>query len=55
MAEKKTTAPAKTVACEVLRDFWDAEGNRTVKGTIVDLDPMDAIDLIEAKRIRKVK
>ncbi len=55
MTEKKTTAPAKTVACEVLRDFWDSERNRTKKGAIVELDPMVAIDLIEANRVRKVK
>lgn len=53
MSEKKPAV--QTVACEVLRDFWDKDGERIVKGTIVDLDPMDAIDLIEAKRIRKVK
>lgn len=55
MADKKPSPKAKTVACEVLRDFWDADGNRTCKGAIVDLDPMEAIALIEESRVRRVK
>jgi hypothetical protein len=54
---KKRGRPAKSqnVACEVLRDFWDEDGNRTRKGAIVEMPAVEAIDLIEAGQIRKVK
>lgn len=60
MAEEEKRGPGrppkqKTVACEVLRDFWTEEGERVRKGTIVDMDPIAAIDLIEANRMRKVR
>jgi hypothetical protein len=45
----------QTVACEVLRDFWPTEDGRIRAGTIVDLDPIDAIDKIEAGMVRKVR
>lgn len=48
---------AQTVACEVLRDYWPTEdqNDRVRAGTIVDLDPMEAIDKIEAGMVRRVK
>jgi len=45
----------QTVACEVLRDYWPTEDGRVRAGTIVDLDPVDAIDKIEAGMVRKAK
>lgn len=53
-AEPKAAA-AEKVACEVLRDFWPEGGGRVRKGTVVDMDPMKAIDAIEAGAVRKVR
>jgi len=62
MAEEEKRGPGrppkqKTVAVEVMRDFWPTENqmDRVRKGTIIDLDPMEAIDLIEQGRVRRVK
>lgn len=41
--------------CEVLRDYWTAEGDRIRKGTIVDLPAGEALDGVEAGRVRRVK
>ena len=46
---------AETVACEVMRDYWPAEDERVRAGTIVQLDPMAAIDGIESGIMRRVK
>ena len=55
-AETVVEAPkAQTVACVVLRDFWPAENDRVRAGTILDLDPMAAIDGIESGLFSRVK
>lgn len=46
---------SQTVACVVLRDYWPAEDDRVRAGTIVDLEPMDAIDGIESGLLSRVK
>lgn len=45
------------VQCEVLRDFWPTENqqDRVRKGTIVEMDPMQAIEAIENGSARRVK
>lgn len=45
---------AEKVECEVLRDFWPEEGHRVRKGTVISLDPMDAIAGIEIGAFRRV-
>lgn len=55
-APQAPTAP-ETVPCVVLRDFWptESEMDRVRAGTIIELEPMDAIDRIEAGLVRRVK
>lgn len=43
------------VQCVVLRDFWPEEGNRVVKGTVVEMTPDQAMDGIEAGAVRRLK
>jgi hypothetical protein len=45
------------VACVVLRDYWptDNEEDRVRAGQIVHLEPMDALDKVEAGMVRRVK
>lgn len=55
-AKKPGRPPKKeTFACELLRDYWDENGERVRKGTIVDLAAGDAIDGIERGIWRRVK
>lgn len=44
-----------TFPCEVLRDYWNADRERIRKGTIVDLPASEAMDGVEAGRVRRVK
>lgn len=57
MLPNETVAAPKsqTVACVVLRDYWHAENDRVRAGTILDLEPMDAIDGIESGLLSRVK
>ena len=60
MTEETKRGPGRppkvdTIACEVVRDFWTSEGERVRAGAIVDLEPLAAIDMIEAGNIRKVR
>lgn len=60
MTEETKRGPGRppkveTIACEVVRDFWPAENERVRAGTIVDLEPLVAIDMIEAGNVRKVR
>lgn len=47
----------RTVSCVVLRDYWPTENSadRVRAGTVVELDPMDALDKVEAGMVRRVK
>jgi len=45
----------QTVAMEMLRDRWDEEGTRIRKGTIVDMDPVEALDMQEQGLVRRIK
>lgn len=55
MAEDHKPAPKeKKVKLVLERDFWETEDKRIVAGTVFDVDPMEAIELIEkglAKRV----
>lgn len=52
---KKRTPKKETFACELLRDYWNEDGDRVRKGTIMDLSAEDAIDGIERGIWRRVK
>jgi hypothetical protein len=45
----------ETIPCRVLRDYWDAEGNRVVTGSIVEMTAIEAIDAVEAGAVTRVK
>ena len=47
----------QTVTCVVLRDYWpsDVEEDRVRAGTIIDLEPMDALDKIEAGMVKRMR
>ena len=53
MTERK--AKPQAVACEVLRDFWDANGERQSKGKIVHLTVEEAFDGVENGSVKRVK
>ena len=46
---------AQGFPCEVLRDYWNADGERIPAGTIVTLEAIEAMDAIEAKAVKRVK
>lgn len=45
------------IACELLRDYWptDNQLERMKKGSIQEFEPLEAIELIEEGRVRRVK
>ena len=45
----------KTIKCVILRDFWDAEGNRQRAGQEIDLPAEDALDGVESGALSRVK
>jgi hypothetical protein len=45
----------ETFACRVLRDYWDAEGNRITAGSVVDLTAAEAMDAVETGAVSRVK
>lgn len=45
----------KTIKCVILRDFWDADGNRQPAGKEIDLPAEEAIDGVEAGALSRVK
>ena len=54
--DKALSGPAQpTVAVQIKRDRWDAEGNRQRKGTIVDMPVDEAMDAVEAGSVTRVK
>ena len=53
--ETVSAPKSQTVACVVLRDYWPAENDRVRAGTILDIEPMDAIDGIESGLLSRVK
>lgn len=56
-AAKPNSVSAKpyTVSVKVLRDFWDENGNRVGKGTIVDVSVDAALDGVESGALARVK
>jgi len=53
--EMVSAPKAQTVACVVLRDYWQAENDRVRAGSVLDLEPMAAIDGIESGLLARVK
>lgn len=51
----KAPKAAKTQEFELVRGFWDAEGNRHIKGTIVTLSADDALEGVESGALKRVK
>lgn len=45
----------KTIKCTILRDTWDAEGNRHVAGSVVDISAEAAMDGVENGTLARVK
>lgn len=52
---KKGGAVGRTVSVHVKRDFWDENGERTRKGSIVDVSVEAALDGIEAGALSRVR
>lgn len=52
MADEK---PAKLVAVKILRDVWDADGNRHRKGQVIEVPVEAAMDGIESGALSRVK
>lgn len=46
---------AKTQPYEVVRGYWPSESEKLEKGTVLELSAENAIDMIEAGIIRRVK
>lgn len=44
-----------TVQCMIMRDYWDAKGERHRKGKIVELPAMEALDVIETGAMKRLK
>ena len=45
----------KKIKCTVLRDVWNAAGERIVAGSEVYLSPEDAMDGVETGALSRVK
>lgn len=45
----------QTVDVEILRDFWDADGNRHKAGTIISVPVEAALDGVESGALRRAK
>ena len=56
-AEPEAKQPKKrgTIKCLVLRDYWDADGERVCAGSEVNLPAEDAIDGVESGALSRVK
>lgn len=54
MADEKKKK-SEMITCKVLRDFWDAEGERVAAGSIVDVDPITAVDGCTSGALERVK
>lgn len=55
--DKKPAAPAKEklIPVRIERDFWDADGKRHRKGTIVEVPVETALDGVETGALSRVK
>lgn len=47
--------PAQTIRCVILRDFWDAHGDRHRRGEIIEATIEQALDGIEAGSLSRYK
>lgn len=45
----------KTIKCIILRDFWDADGNRQPAGKEIDLPAEEAMDGVESGALTRAK
>ena len=53
--EKKTDAKEKLIPVRINRDFWDADGTRHRKGTVVEVPVEAALDGVETGALSRVK
>lgn len=56
--EDKKAAPAvkdRLIAVRIERDFWDADGERHRKGTVVEVPVDAALDGVETGALSRVK
>lgn len=54
MADDKKAASA-TVACIIMRDRWDEQGNRVSAGEVIEVSAEEAMDGIENGTLERVK
>jgi hypothetical protein len=52
--ETKTTTE-KLIPVRIMRDFWDSEGKRHHKGTVVEVPVDAALDGVETGALSRVK
>lgn len=54
MTDAKKNEP-KLIKCEILRDFWDAKGDRHRAGTEIEVTVDEALAGVEAGALKRVK
>lgn len=55
MAPAKKEPKETTIECEILRDFWNAEGERFRAGSVIEVDVDVAMDGVEMGSLRRHK
>lgn len=55
MADDDKSAKEKLIPVRILRDFWDADGVRHHKGTVVEVPVDAALDGVESGALSRVK
>lgn len=53
--DKKPAAKEKLIPVRINRDFWDADGKRHHKGTMVEVPVDAALDGVETGALSRVK
>lgn len=55
MSDPKAQPKTQTVQVEIVRDFWDAEGNRREAGTLIEVPVEAALEGIESGALRRAQ
>lgn len=55
MSEDKKPAKEKLIAVRIERDFWNEDGTRHRKGTVVEVPVETALDGVESGALSRVK
>ncbi|PWL17399.1 hypothetical protein DKP76_11515 [Falsochrobactrum shanghaiense] len=53
MSDPKVQPKAQTIEVEIVRDFWDADGNRCEAGTCIEVPVEAALEGIETGALRR--